>query len=178
MFRSICESPWVTTAAAAAASFAALLVWLRRKPFLVAFYTLFTMEILADALRSGSWSPLHLLASPYEDAVGIGFVLLGDFRFFLLIERFARRPDARPLDPTARAAWAGAAALTLVTLMTIQGTGYLLPTNLRVCLELRKPAPDGDKIGRMMRSFFFAVACQGTMQVITIVIMARFVSGI
>ena len=71
-----------------------------------------------------------------------------------------------------------AAALTLVTLMTIQGTGYLLPTNLRVCLELRKPSPDGEKISRMMRSFFFAVACQGTMQVLTIVIMARFVSGI
>jgi hypothetical protein len=29
-----------------------------------------------------------------------------------------------------------------------------------------------------MRSFFFAVACQGTMQVLTIVIMARFVTGI
>jgi hypothetical protein len=71
-----------------------------------------------------------------------------------------------------------AAALTLVTLMTIQGTGYLLPTNLRVCLELRKPNPDGAKIGRMMRSFFFAVACQGTMQVLTIVIMAKFVSGV
>jgi hypothetical protein len=71
-----------------------------------------------------------------------------------------------------------AAALTLVTLMTIQGTGYLLPTNLLVCLELRKPNPDTEKIGRMMRSFFFAVACQGTMQVLTIVIMAKFVSGI
>src|SRR6201989_669962 len=41
-----------------------------------------------------------------------------------------------------------AAALALVTLMTIQGTGYLLPTNLRVCLELRKPNPDTEKIGR------------------------------
>ena len=71
-----------------------------------------------------------------------------------------------------------AAALTLVTLMTIQGTGYLLPMNLRVCLELRKPNPDTEKIGRMMRSFFLAVACQGTMQVLTIVIMAKFVSGI
>jgi hypothetical protein len=71
-----------------------------------------------------------------------------------------------------------AAALALVTLMTIQGTGYLLPTNLRVCLELRKPNPDTEKISRMMRSFFFAVACQGTMQVMTIVIMAKFVSGI
>src|SRR5215469_5788589 len=71
-----------------------------------------------------------------------------------------------------------AAALTLVALMTIQGTGYLLPTNLRVCLELRKPNPDTDKISRMMRAFFFAVACQGIMQVMTIVIMARFVSGL
>ena len=71
-----------------------------------------------------------------------------------------------------------AAALALVTLMTIQGTGYLLPTNLRVCLELRKPNPDTDKVSRMMASFFFAVACQGTMQVMTIVIMATFVSGL
>ena len=53
-----------------------------------------------------------------------------------------------------------AAALTLVVLMTIQGTGYLLPTNLRVCLELRKPNADSDKISRMMRRFFFAVACR------------------
>src|SRR6266849_3872045 len=71
-----------------------------------------------------------------------------------------------------------AAALTLVVLMTIQGTGYLLPTNLRVCFELSKADPDTDKINRMMSGFFFAVACQGTMQVITIVIMAKFVSGI
>jgi len=74
-------------------------------------------------------------------------------------------------------AWV-AAALTLVLLMTIQGTGYLLPTNLRVCLELRKANPDVAKINRMMGGFFFAVACQGVMQVMTIVIMAKFVSGI
>jgi uncharacterized membrane protein len=71
-----------------------------------------------------------------------------------------------------------AAALALVVLMTIQGTGYLLPTNLRVCFELRKANPDIPKINRMMSGFFFAVACQGTMQVMTIVIMAKFVSGI
>ena len=71
-----------------------------------------------------------------------------------------------------------AAALALVILMSIMGLGYLLPTNLRVCLELRKPNADSDKINRMMRSFFFVVACQGTMQVLTIVIMAKFVSGI
>jgi uncharacterized membrane protein len=71
-----------------------------------------------------------------------------------------------------------AAALALVTLMTIQGVGYLLPTNLRVCLELQKAAPDVSKIGRLMRSYFIAVAGQGAMQIAIIVIMARFATGI
>jgi hypothetical protein len=71
-----------------------------------------------------------------------------------------------------------ATALALVVLMTVQGVGYLLPTNLRVCIELRRPDPDFAKISRMMRSFFVAVAVQGTMQVLTIIIMARFVSGL
>jgi hypothetical protein len=65
-----------------------------------------------------------------------------------------------------------------VVLMTIQGMGYLLPTNLRVCIQLRRPDPDLAKISRMMRNFFFAVGMQGTMQVLTIVIMARFVTGL
>jgi hypothetical protein len=45
-------------------------------------------------------------------------------------------------------------------------------------MQLRGPNPDFDKISRMMRSFFLAVALQGTMQVLTIIIMARFVSGL
>jgi uncharacterized membrane protein len=71
-----------------------------------------------------------------------------------------------------------AAALALVTLMTLQGLGYLLPVNLRVCLELQKPAPDFGKIGRLMKGYFIAVAAQGAMQVTIIVIMARFATGI
>jgi hypothetical protein len=71
-----------------------------------------------------------------------------------------------------------AAALALVVLMTIQGLGYLLPTNLWVCIQLRQPDPDLAKISRTMRNYFFAVATQGIMQVLTIVIMARFVAGL
>jgi hypothetical protein len=70
------------------------------------------------------------------------------------------------------------AALVLVVLMTIQGTGYLLPTNLRVCFALARPAPDLEKITRLMRNFFYVVAAQGIMQVLTIIIMARFVTGL
>jgi uncharacterized membrane protein len=71
-----------------------------------------------------------------------------------------------------------AAALVLVGLMTIVGTGYLLPTNLWVCFQLQKLAPDHEKIARVMRNFFYAVAAQGVMQVTTLVIMSRLVSGI
>jgi hypothetical protein len=74
-------------------------------------------------------------------------------------------------------AWV-AAALALVVAMTLLGVGYLLPTNLRVCIELRRPDPDFARISGMMRRFFVAVALQGAMQVLTIVIMARFVSGL
>ncbi|MBV8746175.1 MAG: hypothetical protein JO134_14150 [Xanthobacteraceae bacterium] len=70
------------------------------------------------------------------------------------------------------------AALVLVTLMAVQGTGYLLPTNLWVCFQLQKPNPDHEKVGRIMRNYFWAVASQGTMQVVTLIIMARFVAGI
>ena len=79
--------------------------------------------------------------------------------------------------PSPQFGWV-AAALALVVLMTIQGIGYLLPTNLRVCIQLRRPDPDFVKVSRMMRNFFFAVAMQGTMQVLTIVIMARFATGL
>jgi hypothetical protein len=70
------------------------------------------------------------------------------------------------------------AALVLVTLMAVQGLGYLLPTNLRVCFELQKTKPDGARIGAMMQRYFLAVAAQGTMQVLIIIVMARFVTGL
>jgi uncharacterized membrane protein len=71
-----------------------------------------------------------------------------------------------------------AAALALVTLMTIQGLGYLLPANLRVCLELQKDKPDNKRIASLTSHYFLAVALQGAMQVVTIAVMARFATGI
>src|SRR2546425_4300846 len=74
-------------------------------------------------------------------------------------------------------AWV-AAALVLVVLMTIQGLGYLLPTNLRVCLELQRENPDNARLAKLTNRYFLAVATQGVMQVATIIIMARFATGI
>ncbi|HWG03629.1 MAG TPA: hypothetical protein VG271_01320 [Beijerinckiaceae bacterium] len=70
-----------------------------------------------------------------------------------------------------------AAALVIVTILTVQGLGVLLPTNLLVYFELRKAKPDGQRIGRLMRRYIYAVAFQGVMQVAIIVVMARFVTG-
>ncbi len=74
-------------------------------------------------------------------------------------------------------AWV-AASLVLVILMTIQGIGYLLPTNLRVCLELQKDDPNHARIASLTNRYFFAVALQGVTQIVTIIIMARFATGI
>jgi hypothetical protein len=69
-------------------------------------------------------------------------------------------------------------ALTILGFLTVQGVGFLLPINLRIYWELRKPDPDGAWIGRWMRIFYRGVALQGVLQIAIIVIMARFVSGL
>jgi hypothetical protein len=71
-----------------------------------------------------------------------------------------------------------AAALILVTLMTILGLGFLTPVNVWVCLELQKPEPDLKRIATWMNHYFYAVAAQGTMQIAIIVVMTRFRAGI
>ena len=71
-----------------------------------------------------------------------------------------------------------AAALVLVTLMTIQGLGFLTPVNVIVCLELQKAEPDMKRITGLMQKYFYAVALQGTMQVAILIVMTRFRTGI
>ena len=71
-----------------------------------------------------------------------------------------------------------AAALVLVTLMTIQGFGFLTPVNVFVCLELQKGNPNMTKVSGWMQRYFYVVALQGIMQVAIIVVMTRFRVGI
>jgi hypothetical protein len=70
------------------------------------------------------------------------------------------------------------AALAIVTVLTVQGLGYLLPMNLKLYFEISKPAPDADKLQRWMRTYVRVVAVQGTMQIAIIVVMARFATGL
>jgi len=70
------------------------------------------------------------------------------------------------------------ASLVILVILTVQGLGVLLPTNLLVYFEMRKDQPDGGRIGRLMRRYVYTVAFQGLMQVAMIVVMARFVTGL
>jgi len=73
--------------------------------------------------------------------------------------------------------WWVIAALAIVTVLTLQGLGYLLPTNLRLYFEVHKVQPDAEKIARWMKTYVRVVAVQGTMQVAIIIVMARFATG-
>jgi hypothetical protein len=74
--------------------------------------------------------------------------------------------------------WWFISALVVTTILGLQGLGVLLPTNVRVYLEMQKPAPDAEKIGRLVRRYVRVVAFQGAMQVSIIVIMTRFATGL
>ena len=73
--------------------------------------------------------------------------------------------------------WWVIAALAIVTVLTVQGLGILLPMNLRLYFEIQKPVPDPDKLKRSMWIYTRLVALQGAMQVAIIAVMARFASG-
>lgn len=127
MFQSVYDSPWTTTALVAVVAAVAFALWIRRRSFLVAYMALFTLEILLDALRAGSWSPLHLLSCPLDNQIGMGFVLLGDFRYFLLIERFAFGPRSKPRDVTAPRAWGMATLWTVIVPLISLGLLHAFP---------------------------------------------------
>jgi hypothetical protein len=70
------------------------------------------------------------------------------------------------------------AALAIVTVLTIQGLGYLLPANLKLFFEIQKSAPDHAKLGRWMRTYIQVVTSQGILQITMLVVMARFGAGL
>lgn len=69
-------------------------------------------------------------------------------------------------------------ALAILALLTVQGLGILLPTNLRVCREMVKSEPDHARIGGWMKRYVRVVAVQGVLQVTILVIMAHFATGV
>ena len=65
------------------------------------------------------------------------------------------------------------ASFIVVAVMAVIALGILEPANIAVLFELKKPQPNGEVIGRLMRRFIFTAGVTGAMQVATLVIMTR-----
>jgi hypothetical protein len=65
------------------------------------------------------------------------------------------------------------ASMVVVGVMAVIAIGFLEPANLGVLFELRKPQPNPELIGRLMRRFIYTAGITGAMQVATLVIMTR-----
>jgi hypothetical protein len=63
------------------------------------------------------------------------------------------------------------ASYVIVGVMAVIALGLLEPANLAVLFELKKPRPNGDRIGRLMKIFIYTAGITGIMQIATIVIM-------
>jgi hypothetical protein len=63
------------------------------------------------------------------------------------------------------------ASMVIVGIMAVIALGLLEPANLAVLFELKKPRPNGERIGRLMKVFIYTAGITGVLQIATIVIM-------
>ncbi|OYV61516.1 MAG: hypothetical protein B7Z69_00740 [Actinobacteria bacterium 21-73-9] len=68
------------------------------------------------------------------------------------------------------------ASFIVVGVMAVIALGILEPANIAVLMEMNKPRPNGELIGRLMRRFVYTAGVTGVMQVATLVIMTRVAS--
>jgi hypothetical protein len=69
------------------------------------------------------------------------------------------------------------ASYIIVGVMAVIALGILEPANLGVLFELKKPRPNGELIGRLMKRFVYTAGITGCMQVATLVIMTKLAAG-
>jgi hypothetical protein len=69
--------------------------------------------------------------------------------------------------------WWLTASYIVVGVMSVIALGVLEPANLAVLFELKKPRPDGELIGKLMRRFVYTAGITGLMQLATLIIMTR-----
>jgi hypothetical protein len=69
--------------------------------------------------------------------------------------------------------WWLTASYIVVGIMSVVALGVLEPANLAVLFELKKPEPNGELIGQLMRRFVYTAGITGMMQVAILIIMTR-----
>lgn len=91
MFQTLYDSPWHIPFVAFVVAAVTLAAIARKLPFLSAWAVLFTVEITLDAYLTGAWSPLLAHHAALIGTVAVPFVILGDYRYFVLVERQVQR---------------------------------------------------------------------------------------
>ena len=69
------------------------------------------------------------------------------------------------------------ASYAVVGVMAVIALGLLEPANVAVLFELRRPKPNPERIGRLMKVFIYTAGVTGVMQIATLVIMTKIASG-
>jgi hypothetical protein len=69
--------------------------------------------------------------------------------------------------------WWLVASFVIVAILALTAFAVLLPANIGVLMELRKPQPDGQVIARLMSRYTACTAIQGCMQVATLIVMTH-----
>ncbi len=74
--------------------------------------------------------------------------------------------------------WWLIAALVIVGILTVQGMLVITPINIWLNIQLVRGGFEGPRVDRMMRAYVWLIGSQGLMQILIVVVMSRFVTGI
>jgi hypothetical protein len=85
MFHSLYDNPLVATALPCVASLFIIAWAWRKRPMARAYATVFAIAIAADAYLNGPWTFVKS-GTGWATAVGVFFVIFGDFRYFVVFE--------------------------------------------------------------------------------------------
>ena len=121
------------------------------------------LSIPARAEFSARFMPMMVLVMPSRGAMTLasGFQLALDLG------------NLKASSPTH--AWL-MVSFVVVGIMAVIALGILEPANIAVLFEMRKPRPNGEVIGKLMKRFIYTAGITGLMQVATLVIMTRVAS--
>jgi len=85
MFQHLYDNPLLVTALPCVVALIVLVVAQWRRGFARGFGTVFAIGIAADAWLNGPWTPVRA-GTALATAVGVFFVIFGDFRYFVVLE--------------------------------------------------------------------------------------------
>jgi len=84
-FKTLYDSPLVATLLPCVVALATAVLAASRKGFVRVYGLVFALTTAADAFLNGGWTPVKE-GTALQTAVGVTFVIVGDFRYFVVLE--------------------------------------------------------------------------------------------